>query len=121
MRHTHLFGVFLVVVGGCGVFKGKKQTPCEAYNAVVAECWEVATAAESVTYDSGAWSPGDTGGPGIAPTPVDCANSAEDEEWLTDLYACYVDVYEANSCARPEGLANIAAGVADCALDAIRG
>ena len=121
MRHIPLLLSLCAAMSGCGVFKGKPQTPCEAYNAAVAECWEVATAAEAVTYDSGAWVPGDTGGPGDAPLPVDCADSAQQEQWLTDLYACYVDVYEANSCARPEGLVNIAVGVADCALDAVSG
>ena len=99
-------------LAGCNTTPEKTLSPCEQWKAAVETC----AAQAGTQLDSGLL--GDTAlSPEALGATARCsANSADDPDWMQDLYTCYTGVYDNIDCSTTEGLLDISVQIADCGI-----
>ncbi|MBO83842.1 MAG: hypothetical protein CL927_00670 [Deltaproteobacteria bacterium] len=112
MRATFPSLISAAVLAGCNTKRPDELSPCETWKAAVGECAETA----ATTLDSGLF--GDTGlEPEALVAAARCsADSADDPDWMQDLYTCYAEVYQRTDCSTTAGLLDISVQIADCGV-----
>jgi hypothetical protein len=106
---------FLPLAAGlaaCSTTPEKELSPCEQWKVAVEECaTQAGTSLDSGLMGDTALSPEALGG-----TARCSANSAEDPDWMQDLYTCYTRVYDNIDCSTAAGLLDISVQIADCGI-----
>ena len=101
-----------VVLAACNTTPEKELSPCERWKAAVEQCaTQAGTQLDSGLLGDTAMSPEALGG-----TARCSANSAEDPDWMQDLYTCYTRVYDNIDCSTAAGLLDISVQIADCGI-----